>query len=74
VSVAANLAEGSARRSRREQARFYGIALASARELECLLVIAADLGWLAPGALAELEAAVNEVERMLMGLIAAVES
>jgi four helix bundle protein len=46
VSIGANLAEGSAR-SRKEFARYIGIALGSANELEYLLQVASDLGFLA---------------------------
>ena len=44
VSVAANLAEGSSRRSRKDQAHFSEIAYASLMELACLLVLGSDLG------------------------------
>lgn len=39
-SVALNLAEGSAKRSPKDQARFYGIALASLRECQAALDLA----------------------------------
>ncbi|MEZ5337028.1 MAG: four helix bundle protein [bacterium] len=40
VSIAANIAEGYGRSSRRDYAHFIGIAFGSARELETLLVVA----------------------------------
>ncbi|MEO7166382.1 MAG: four helix bundle protein [Chthoniobacterales bacterium] len=46
VSVAANLAEGSARVSRKDQAHFSQIAYGSLMELACLLIIAVDLDYL----------------------------
>src|SRR5881398_512599 len=46
VSVAANLAEGSSRRSRKDQAHFSEIAYGSLMELACLLVVCRDLALL----------------------------
>lgn len=43
ISVAAHLAEGSGRRGSREFERFVDIAIGSAFELECHLVLANDL-------------------------------
>jgi four helix bundle protein len=43
VSVAANLAEGSARTSRRDQAHFSQMAYSSLMELACLQSLAVDL-------------------------------
>src|ERR1700722_9117877 len=44
VSVAANLAEGSSRRSRKDQAHFSEIAYGSLMELACLLILSTDVG------------------------------
>jgi four helix bundle protein len=46
VSVASNLAEGGARLSGKEQARFSEIAYASLMEVMCQLIIANDLNYL----------------------------
>lgn len=43
VSVAANLAEGSARTSARDQAHFSNISYSSLMEAACLLILAKDL-------------------------------
>jgi len=43
VSVAANLAEGSARTSRKDQAHFSQLAYSSLMELTCLLILGVDL-------------------------------
>jgi four helix bundle protein len=48
VSVAANLAEGSSRTSRKDQAHFSQIAYGSLLELACLLIVAVDLEILSP--------------------------
>ena len=52
VSVAANLAEGSARTSRKDQAHFYQQAYSSAMECMCLLILATDQNYIATSALA----------------------
>lgn len=44
VSVAANLAEGSSRQSRKDQAHFSEIAYGSLAELACLLILCRDVG------------------------------
>jgi four helix bundle protein len=67
VSVAANIAEGAGRGSRKDSKRCLQIAYGSAVELLSHLMIAGDLGFLAPEALYE---RVEEVRRMLAGLMA----
>ena len=64
VSIGANLAEGSAR-SAKEFARYVGIALGSSNELEYLLRVARDLGYLENDSLQERTA---RISRMLAGL------
>jgi four helix bundle protein len=44
ISVAANLAEGSSRQSRKDQAHFSEIAYGSLMELACLLILSNDIG------------------------------
>src|SRR5438067_11164993 len=46
ILVAANLAEGSSRQSRKDQAHFSEIAYGSLMELACLLVLSVDVGLL----------------------------
>src|ERR1700724_3811444 len=46
ASVAANLAEGTSRQSRKDQAHFSEIAYGSLMELVCLLIFAKDAGFL----------------------------
>ena len=69
VSISANIAESRGRPGIRDQHRFLHIAQGSARELECLLLLAGDLGLAGgasvDGALARIEA----IERMLAKLI-----
>lgn len=48
VSVAANLAEGSARTSRKDQTHFSQMAYSSLMELACLLILGVDLEFADP--------------------------
>ena len=43
ISVASNIAEGSARKNKRDQGHFYQIAYSSLMEVACQLIIAVDL-------------------------------
>jgi four helix bundle protein len=70
VSIAANIAEGSARSGDKEFARFLYISLGSASELEYFFILIADLGLLQPTEAARIETDASEVKRMLSGLIA----
>lgn len=58
---AANLAEGSAKRGAREFRRFIDSSLGSLAELECLLLIARDLGYLDAEQWSTLESARHSV-------------
>jgi four helix bundle protein len=73
VSIESNLAEGCGRRSNNEFARFIRIAMGSATEIECQLMIARDLGYLASETHVPVQAAVDEVKRMLNALLDRVE-
>jgi len=68
VSVAANLAEGSSRTSRKDQAHFSQIAYGSLMELACLLIVAADLDFLAAEREATLRIEIESVSRQLNAL------
>ena|SRR5205085_6365759 len=68
VSVAANLAEGSSRTSRKDQAHFSQIAYGSLMELACLLIVAVDLEMLSPVREAELREEIEAVSRQLNAL------
>ena len=46
ISIASNIAEGSGRGSDRDYARFIGFAIGSACEVETLLILGHDLGYL----------------------------
>jgi four helix bundle protein len=68
VSVAANLAEGSSRTRRKDQAHFSQIAYGSLMELACLLIVAVDLEILSPVREAELREEIEAVSRQLNAL------
>ena len=68
VSVAANLAEGSTRTSRKDQTHFSQIAYGSLTELACLLTLAVDLGFLSAEKESELRLQIESVSRQLNAL------
>lgn len=69
VSIPSNIAEGCGRSGDAEFRRFLDIAMGSASELQCQLLLARDLGYLNEPLSHELEADVIEVKRMLASLI-----
>ena len=68
-SVAANIVEGLARRSRREQARFLNVAEASLAEVGYCLHVAKRLGYIDATAHKQLELQVRQVAAPLVGLV-----
>jgi four helix bundle protein len=68
ISIAANLAEGSSRTSRKDQAHFSQIAYGSLMELACLLILAVDLGFLNPATEDQLRGEIDSVSRQLNAL------
>ena len=69
ASIPANLAEGCGRNRDAELARFAGIALGSANELEYQLLLAHELGYLAQAEHARLSRRVAELKPMLARLV-----
>jgi four helix bundle protein len=68
VSVAANLAEGASRQSRKDQAHFSEIAYGSLTELACLLIFGEDVGVLSGKTEAELRCGIEHVSAQLNAL------
>ncbi len=68
VSVAANLAEGTSRHSRTDQAHFSQIAYGSLSELACLLILAKDVGILSDVCESDLRGAIEHVSAQLNAL------
>jgi four helix bundle protein len=69
LSIPSNIAEGNGRHSDRDQARYYRIALGSARELESQLILLNDLEMLSKADWDKLSADLEEVGKMLTGLL-----
>jgi four helix bundle protein len=68
VSVPANVAEGNARASRRDYARFVSIARGSLAETETLLMLARRVGLCRPELVDSVLSEADRVGRMLNGL------
>ncbi len=68
VSIPSNLAEGAARRNDKELVQFLHVAMGSASELDTQLEIGRRLGFLSEQDWARADAALAEVDRMLLGL------
>ena len=73
VSIEANLAEGCGRRSDAELARFVQIAMGSASELACHLLLARDLSLTPASDHQALNAQLVRVRRMLPSLLQSIE-
>ncbi len=73
-SVPTNIVEGCGLDTSKELTRHLHIAMGSAKELEYQLLLARDLGYLAPDDFKQLRAEVDEVERMLSSLIKTVKA
>jgi four helix bundle protein len=70
LSIAANIAEGCGKSSRKETIRFLQIASGSAVEAECHVLLATDLRYLPPRASHGLLDQIKSIQRMLRGLMA----
>ena len=69
ISIASNIAEGAGRGSDRDFRRFCLYSLGSCNELEYDLLLARDLSFLPPALHSQLAGQIEEVRRMLTGLI-----
>jgi four helix bundle protein len=69
VSIPANIAEGSRRGSDADFARFLQIAIGSSSEVDYLLLLARDLGYIGGQEYEAAATEVQEVGRMLNGLL-----
>ena len=74
VSIPSYIAEGQGRRSRGEFVQFLGHARGSLFEVETQLLIAAQLGFLSDEKSNELQQRVNEVARLMNGLMKSLQS
>ncbi|MDT0645642.1 four helix bundle protein [Zunongwangia sp. F260] len=69
ISISSNIAEGFERETRKEFIRFLYIAKASAGEFRSQLYLASDLDYLESGEFERLNAKVNEISKLVSGLI-----
>jgi four helix bundle protein len=69
VSIPSNIAEGHARKTRREMQRFANIAKGSLAELETQLIIAGEFGFIAQDTLHDILQTTEQESRMLSGLL-----
>ena len=67
VSIPSNIAEGAARKSRKEFNQFLYIALGSLAELETQIIIACQLGYIEK--IQSFEEDIRDIKQMLNGLI-----
>ncbi len=68
VSIPSNIAEGAARSSKKDRARFYEIARSSLVEIDTQIEIALQLGYLSKNEIQTLNKTINEVFAMLSAL------
>jgi len=69
ISIMANVAEGFARRTKKEFINFLGIAHASAAELQSHLYVALDQGYISNDEFKFIYTMVDEVSRIIQGFI-----
>ncbi len=69
VSVCSNIAEGCGRSGDRELRHFLTVAMGSACELECVLIVATDLSFIGGDALDRALPVLVETKKMLTSLI-----
>ncbi len=69
VSIASNIAEGSARSSKLERRRFFEIARSSLVEVDAQIDIARKLGYIKNQNLADLETSINHTFALLSKMI-----
>ena len=68
VSIPANIAEGAAKRGRKEFRRFLDVSLGSLAELHVYLLLAKEFGYLSQELWGELEALRDHASRLTWGL------
>ncbi len=69
VSIPSNMAEGCARKSTKEYVQFLYVSLGSAAELETQLIISMNLGFIDNDNAHQIHVELEEIIRMLTGLI-----
>jgi four helix bundle protein len=68
ISVCSNIAEGSSRKSGKDQGHFYNMSFSSLMEVLNQLIISNDLGYIKDDVLTDLRNDIHSVSQMLNGL------
>lgn len=68
VSVVSNIAEGSARKNKKDQGHFYQIAYSSLMEVACQLILSVDLGFMDASIHDQLKLNISEISNKLNAL------
>lgn len=74
VSVSSNIAEGYGRGGRSDYSRFLKMSRGSLYEIDTQLMLSKELGFLAEAEYSSVKAALDECERVLAGLIRAIDA
>lgn len=69
ISIPSNIAEGAGRGSNQDFSRFLNISLGSAYELETQIILSSDLGLMRSEISQKLILLINEVQKMIHGLL-----
>ncbi len=69
ISIASNIAEGAARKSQKEFIQFLYIAKGSISEIDTQIEIAYRLGYVGKAEYEEMDAELEEIDKMLSGLV-----
>ena|ERR1700690_1861929 len=69
VSISANIAEGNARHGTNDRKRFFNIALSSLAEIDSLLSLSVEIGYINQEELVIIEERCELVSKMLNGLL-----
>jgi len=73
ISVATNIVEGTSRKSQIDFSRFLQISFGSAKEVEYEILLAKDLDYIDAESYNELEHQIEEIKKMLVGLMHSIE-
>lgn len=73
ISIAANIAEGSSRKSKKDFTRFLEIGFGSAKEVEYELLLSKDLNYIQLESFTKIQHQIEEIKKMFVGLMKAIQ-